>query len=87
MFLGAPESNSRLCRAHFDPDLHRWSGGVKITHAHQIVGRAGEGKDPIYAIPRLLVFWELSKINSRLKKTLRTEKEKADEAEKKSKPS
>jgi hypothetical protein len=47
--LAVPESSSRLCRTHCGLDLHRRNGGVQVAHAHQVVGRAGEGKDPIHS--------------------------------------
>ena len=46
--LAVPESNSRLCRTHFGLDLRR-QNCVQVPHAHQIVGRAGEGEDPIHS--------------------------------------
>ena len=33
--------------AHFGLDLHHRKCGREVSHAHQIVGRAGEGEDPI----------------------------------------
>src|SRR6201982_2890706 len=36
------------CGTHFGLDLHRRNCGGEVSHAHQIVGRAGEGEDPIY---------------------------------------
>src|ERR1700745_2735719 len=33
---------------HFGLDLHRRNCGSEVSHAHQIVGRAGEGEDPIH---------------------------------------
>src|SRR5690349_5003628 len=47
--VAVPESNSRLCRTHFGLDLDRRNCRDQITHAHQIVGRAGESKNPIHA--------------------------------------
>ena len=42
-----PESSSRRRRAHLGPDLPRWNDR-QVSHAHQIVGRASEGKDPVH---------------------------------------
>src|SRR5215470_8637987 len=36
------------CGTHFGLDLHRRNCGREVAHAHQIVGRAGEGEDPIH---------------------------------------
>jgi hypothetical protein len=33
---------------HFGPNLHRWNGDGQIPHAHQVVGRAGEGETPVH---------------------------------------
>ena len=33
---------------HFGLDLHRKNCGCEVAHAHQIVGGAGEGEDPIH---------------------------------------
>src|SRR5438552_4896248 len=41
------ESSSRRLRAHLGPGLQRWNGR-QVSHAHQIVGRASEGKDPVH---------------------------------------
>ena len=41
-------SNSRRCWTHFGLDLQRRNCNGKIAHTHQIVGRAGEGEDPIH---------------------------------------
>src|SRR5713226_3284137 len=46
VFWGS-ESNSMLLGTHFGCDLHRRNYGGKISHAHQIVSRASEGKDPV----------------------------------------
>ena len=55
--VGASGSNSVLLQTHVDPDLHRRNCGGQIAHAHQIVGSAGEGKDPVHradsAMPNL----------------------------------
>src|SRR5258708_24094399 len=45
--LGSSGANSVMLQTHVDPDLHRRNCG-QIAHTHQIVGRAGEGEDPIY---------------------------------------
>src|SRR6202011_4864286 len=42
-----PESSSRRRRAHLGPDLPRWNGR-QVSYAHQIVGGASEGKDPVH---------------------------------------
>ncbi len=44
----AAASNSMLCETHVNPDLQRRNCGRQVSHAHQIVGRASEGEDPIY---------------------------------------
>jgi hypothetical protein len=46
--LSVPEFHSRLFRAHLDADLHRGNYGGQVAPAHQIVGSAGEGEDPIH---------------------------------------
>src|SRR2546429_757931 len=40
-------SNSMPCRTHVDLDLQRWDCR-KVSHAHQVVGCAGEGEDPVH---------------------------------------
>src|SRR2546423_2653906 len=35
------------CRTHVDLDLQRWDCR-KVSHAHQVVGCAGEGEDPVH---------------------------------------
>ena len=46
-----------LFQAHFALDLHRRNCGGQVAHAHQIVGRTGEGKNPVHlahsAMPNL----------------------------------
>ena len=37
-----------LLETHVDPDLRHCNCGGQISHAHQIVGRASEGKDPVH---------------------------------------
>ena len=56
--VGAPRVRFRAVRRHYDPDSLRGnSGGHQVSHAHQIVGRTGEGKHPIHfqrsAMPHL----------------------------------
>src|SRR5712692_6232466 len=50
-------SNSMLLEAHGGPDLRHRNCGGQVSHAHQIVGGAGEGKDPVHfahsAMPNL----------------------------------
>src|SRR5215469_8550753 len=46
--VAVPESNSRLCRTHLGLDLHRRNCGGQIANAHQIVGGACEGENPIH---------------------------------------
>src|SRR5579884_1426406 len=50
-------SNSMLLETYVDADLHLCNCGRQISHAHQIVGRASEGKDPVHfahpAMPNL----------------------------------
>ena len=48
VFRLGPESNLRLLETHFAIDLHRGNCDGEIPHPHQIVGRAGEGEDPIH---------------------------------------
>jgi len=49
--------DSKLSQAHARPDLHHRNCCGQIAHAHQIVGGAGEGKDPVHradsAMPNL----------------------------------
>src|SRR6266516_6489765 len=42
------EPDSEFLRTHFGLDLHRRNCGGQVAHAHQIVGGAGEGENPIY---------------------------------------
>jgi len=35
-------------QTHVDPDLHGRNCGRQVSHAHRVVGRAGEGKDPVH---------------------------------------
>src|SRR6266536_2548388 len=55
--FAASESNSAALGTHYGLDLHRRNCGRQITHAHQVVSRAGESKDPIHpahaAMPQL----------------------------------
>ena len=44
----AVASNSMLRETHFGANLQRWNCRGQISQAHQIVGCAGEGKDPIH---------------------------------------
>src|SRR6266849_556412 len=37
-----------LSGAHFSPNLCRRNCGSQIPHAHQVIGRAGEGEDPVH---------------------------------------
>src|ERR1700686_5332359 len=46
--LVAAASNSMLCETPFDPDFPHWNCSCQVSHAHQIVGRASEGKDPVH---------------------------------------
>ena len=46
--VGAPRVRFRIVRRHYGPDSLRGnSSGHQVSHAHQIVGGAGEGKHPI----------------------------------------
>ena len=53
----ASESNSTLLGTHFGPDLHRRNWGTQISHAHQVVSRAGQSQNPMHlahaAMPHL----------------------------------
>ena len=40
--------DSKLSQAHVGPDLHRRNCDSQVSHAHQIVGGAGESKDPVH---------------------------------------
>src|SRR5437870_12873004 len=40
-------SNSMPCRTHVDLDLQRWDCR-EVSHAHQVVGCAGEAEDPVH---------------------------------------
>ena len=56
--VGPPVVRFRAVRRHYDPDSLRGnSGGHQVSHAHQVVGRTGEGKHPIHfqrsAMPHL----------------------------------
>src|SRR5208282_6118468 len=44
----APSAIFLRCKTHFGLDLHRGNCGREVSHAHQIVGRAGEREDPIH---------------------------------------
>src|SRR6266851_8327276 len=48
MFLATSRSNFMLRGTHFAPHLRRWNCGCQIPHAHQVVGRTGEGEDPVH---------------------------------------
>src|SRR5215469_7377757 len=37
-----------LVKTHAGLHLHRWNCDAQVSHAHQIVGGAGEGKDPVH---------------------------------------
>jgi hypothetical protein len=41
-------SNSMLLKTHVGPDLGHQNCGGQVSHAHQIVGGAGPGKDPVH---------------------------------------
>jgi len=41
-------SNSMLLKTHVGPELRRRNCGGQVAHAHQIVGGAGEGKNPVH---------------------------------------
>ena len=56
--VGARRVRFRVVRRHYDPDSLRGnSSGHQVSHAHQVVGGAGEGKHPIHlqrsAMPHL----------------------------------
>jgi len=56
--VGAPRVRFRPVHRHYSPDSLRGNGsGQQVSHAHQVVGRAGEGKHPIHfqrsAMPHL----------------------------------
>jgi hypothetical protein len=56
--VGALVVRFRAVRRHYDPDSLRGnSSGHQVSHAHQVVGRTGEGKHPIHfqraAMPHL----------------------------------
>src|SRR5579872_4868812 len=40
--------DSKLSQAHLRTDLHCWNCGGQVSHAHQIVGGAGESKDAVH---------------------------------------
>src|SRR5271157_1290629 len=44
----SPSAIFLRCGTHFGLDLHRRNCGREVSHAHQIVGRAGEAEDPIH---------------------------------------
>jgi len=46
--FSSPQRYLFALRTHFGLDLHRRNCGCEVAHAHQIVGRAGEGEDPIH---------------------------------------
>lgn len=41
-------SNSMLLKTHVGPELRRRNCGGQVAHAHQIVGGAGESKNPVH---------------------------------------
>src|SRR5207248_8447749 len=53
----AAESDSKLVQTHLRRDLHRRTCDGQVSHAHQIVGCAGESEDPMHladsAMPNL----------------------------------
>ena len=56
--VGAPSVRFSTVRRHYDPDsLLGNRSGHQVSHAYQVVGRAGEGKHPIHfqrsAMPHL----------------------------------
>jgi hypothetical protein len=56
--VGAPLVCFKAMHRHYDPDSLRGnSSGHQVSHAHEIVGRTGEGKYPIHlqrpAMPHL----------------------------------
>src|ERR1700745_4478486 len=42
------QSNHMLHETHFHPNLPSENCSAQISHAHQIVDRAGEGKQPVH---------------------------------------
>jgi hypothetical protein len=44
----ASASNSMLLETHVGPDLRHRNCGGQVSHAHQIVGGAGQGKYPVH---------------------------------------
>src|ERR1700720_2168543 len=48
-FLWPSESNPMLLKTAVGPDLHRRHCGGQVSHAHQVVGGAGHGKNPIHS--------------------------------------
>ena len=47
--VGVPRVRFRAVCRHYDPDSLRGNGsGHQVSHAHEIVGRTGEGKHPIH---------------------------------------
>lgn len=57
LIVDAPRVRFRAVRRHYDPDLLRGNSSGQVSHAHQIIGRTGEGKHPIHfqcsAMPHL----------------------------------
>jgi len=47
--LLASGSDSMLLETHVGPDLRRRNCGGQVSHAHQIVGGAGESKHPVHS--------------------------------------
>src|SRR5262249_8732284 len=43
------QSNPMLQETHFRPNLSSKNGSTQISHAHQIVGSTGEGKEPVHS--------------------------------------
>src|SRR5215471_12092456 len=39
-----------LVKTHIGLHLCRWNCGSQVSHAHQIVGSAGKGKDPVHFV-------------------------------------
>jgi hypothetical protein len=48
VFVGF-RSNSMLLETHVGPDLRQRNCGGQVSHAHQIVGGAGQRKDPVHS--------------------------------------
>ena len=50
VFFVASGANSMLVKTRIDLHSRRWNCGSQVSHAHQIVGSAGEGKDPVHFV-------------------------------------